>query len=287
MIGKIGKSGKNFLGVLCYCKYERAGIKEPDVLNVRGELIYHQHIDALLFGDKAPLSIIADEFNKTAALSSRTKKPVSHVSLSFPPGESPSKKNLQSIVIDYAQSFGFEGNGLVAFKHSDKEHEHIHIIANKVDSRGKNTARSSYNYLEIGRFCRRMEIKYDLTRVKQMDIIERKDAFPPKFTAHHERLRKTIDDLLPECNNLHTLQVKLLKLGFKSKVGSGIGFICAKTGAKIKGSSLGRQYYKDNLIQRINERHHCVESLDTQNETDEITPIEDQKAKLRIYQKVR
>ncbi|WP_373514092.1 relaxase/mobilization nuclease domain-containing protein, partial [Persicitalea sp.] len=162
MIGKIGKSGQNFLGVLYYCKYERTAIKESNALNVRGELIYHQHIDALLFGDKVPLSIIADELSRTASLSSRTKKPVSHVSLSFPLGESPSRETLRSIVINFAKSFGFESNGLVAFKHSDKEHEHIHIIANKIDSRGKNTARSSYDYLEIGRFCRKMEVKYDL-----------------------------------------------------------------------------------------------------------------------------
>ena len=287
MIGKIGKSGQNFLGVLSYCKYERAAIKEPNALNVRGELIYHQHIDALLFGDKVPLNIIADELSRTASLSSRTEKPVSHVSISFPPGESPSKETLQSIIIDYAKSFGFEGNGLVAFKHSDKEHEHIHIIANKVDSRGKNTATSSYNYLEMGRFCRKMEIKYDLTRVKQMDVLERKDVFPPKSTTFHEKLRSTIDDLLPECNNLHTLQVKLLKLGFKSKVGSGIGFICAKTGTKIKGSSLGRQYSKDNLVQRINEIPQLEESPSPERKIDEEVQVAGQKSELRLRPKVK
>ncbi|GHB86137.1 relaxase/mobilization nuclease domain-containing protein [Persicitalea jodogahamensis] len=287
MIGKIGKSGQNFLGVLSYCKYERAAVKEPDALNVRGELIYHQHINALLFGDKVPLSVIAGELSRAAALNSRTKKPVSHVSLSFPPGESPNKVTLRSIVIDFAKSFGFEGNGLIAFKHSDKEHEHIHIIANKVDSRGKNTARSSYDYLEIGRFCRKMEVKYDLIRVKQMDVIERKDAFAPKSTAYHEKLRRNIDDLLPECNNLHGLQIKLLKFGFKSKVGSGIGFICAKTGTIIKGSSLGRQYSKNSLIQRINGTSRGKESPNPKKKTDDKTEAEGQKSELRFHQKVR
>lgn len=283
MIGKIGKSGQNFLGVLSYCKYDRVATKETNALNVRGELIYHQHIDALLFGDKVPLSGIADELSRTAALNSRIKKPVSHVSLSFPPGESPSKETLRNIVIDYAKSFGFEGNGLLAFKHFDKEHEHIHIIANKVNSRGKNTTQSSYDYLEMGRFCRRMEVQYDLVRVKQMDTIVKGEALVPKSTSTHDKLRRNIDDLIPECNNLHTLQVKLLKLGFKSKSGIGIGFICAKTGTKIKCSSLGRQYSKNSLIQRINGTYLLNES----ERTDENTLVKGQKAEMRLYQKVR
>jgi hypothetical protein len=283
MIGKIGKSGQNFLGVLSYCKYDRAAAKETNALKVRGELIYHQHVDALIFSDKVPLSVIADELSRTATLNSRIKKPVSHVSLSFPPGESPSKGTLRNIVIDYAKSFGFEGNGLLAFQHSDKEHKHIHIIANKVNSRGKNTTQSSYDYLKIGRFCRRMEVQYDLVRVKQMDIIEKREALVPKSTSTHDKLRRNIDDLLPECNNLHTLQVKLLKLGFKSKSGIGIGFICAKTGTKIKGSSLGRQYSKNSLIQRINGTYLLNES----ERTDENTMVKGQKADLRLYQKVR
>ncbi len=283
MIGKIGKSGQNFLGVLSCCKYDRAVAKEANALNMRGELIYHQHIDALLFGDKVPLSIIADELRKTAALNSRTQKPVNHVSLSFPPTERPSQETLRSIVIDFAKNFGFEGNGLLAFKHSDKEHEHIHIIANKVDSRGKNTAQSSYNYLEMGRFCRKMEIKYNLIRVKQMDSIERKEVFAPKSTAIHETLRRNIDDLIPECNNLHTLQVRLSKLGFKSKAGIGIGFICAKTGTKIKGSSLGRPYSKNGLIQRINGTYLHKES----ERKEKNTAIESLKAEISVYQKMR
>src|SRR5690606_38375670 len=123
-----------------------------------------------------------------------------------------------------------------------KEHEHIHIIANKIDARGLNTAVSNYNYLEMGRFCRRVEIKYGLQQVKHMDALKLDSSHAPKMTSHHVRLREAIDELIPECNNFHTLQIRLLKLGFKSVVGNGIAFVCNKTGAKIKAASLGQQY---------------------------------------------
>ena len=99
MIGKIGKPGQDFLGVLTYCKYNSA-VRNNEAVNVRGELIYHQHINALLFGDRVPLDIIADELKSVAALNSRTRKPVCHVSLSFPPGEKPDHETLQNIAAD-------------------------------------------------------------------------------------------------------------------------------------------------------------------------------------------
>ncbi len=280
MIGKIGKSGQNFLGVLSYCKYDRAALRKNEATKVRGELIYYQHVNALLFGEKVPLNIIADELKSVAASNSRTQKPVCHVSISFPPGESPDREILRGIVMDFAEDFGFEENGLLAFKHIDKEHEHIHIIANKIAASGKNTAKSSYNYLEMGRFCRKMEIKYDLRRVKQMDALKLDEAFTPKMTTYHERLRRNIDDLIPECNNLHTLQVRLLNLGFKSKVGNGIAFICKRTGTKIKASSLGRQYSKANLIQRINGNFKSEKVM--KNDT-----VEDSQLKKQLNPKMR
>ncbi|MPR37404.1 relaxase/mobilization nuclease domain-containing protein [Salmonirosea aquatica] len=251
MIGKIGKSGQDFLGVLSYCKYDRA-VSSNKAASVRGELIYHQHINVLLFGDKVPLDIIADEMKSISALNSRTRKLVCHVSLSFPPGERPDRQTLRDIVMDFAGDFGFRENGLLAFRHTDKAHEHIHIIANKIDARGVNSAVSSYNYLEMGRFCRRVEIKYDLQQVKHMDALKRDSTHAPKMTSHHVRLREAIDELIPECNNLHTLQVRLLKLGYKSVVEKGIAFVCKRTGTKIKASSLGWQYAKTSLIERIN-----------------------------------
>lgn len=260
MIGKIGKPGQDFLGVLTYCKYNSA-VRNNEAVNVRGELIYHQHINALLFGDRVPLDIIADELKSVAALNSRTRKPVCHVSLSFPPGEKPDHETLQNIAADFAGDFGFRENGLLAFKHTDKEHEHIHIIANKIDARGLNTAVSNYNYLEMGRFCRRVEIKYGLRQVKHMDALKLDSSHAPKMTSHHVRLREVIDELIPECNNFHTLQVRLLKLGYKSVVGNGVAFFCKRTGAKIKAASLGRQYSKAKLIERINNNFDSEEGL--------------------------
>ncbi|HEV7347398.1 relaxase/mobilization nuclease domain-containing protein [Telluribacter sp.] len=232
--------------------FDRATPKKEEKTKARGELIYHQHVDALVFGEGISLKTIADEMTNVAKANSRTTKPVCHVSLSFPPGESPNEEVLRDIVKDFASFFGYKDTGLIAFRHTDRKHEHIHIIANKIHASGRNTARSSFNYLDMGHFSRKMEHKYGLVPGKPMDALKIDGRGAAKATTYHETLRRHIDDLLPACPDLKSLQVLLLKKGYKSRVGNGITFIHSKTGTKIKGSDLGRDYSKDNLVKRIN-----------------------------------
>jgi hypothetical protein len=252
MIGNIGKSGGDFLNAMIYCKYDRSSVDENGDLKIRGELVYFQNITALeLYGPDIDLSYIADELHGVADQNTRTKSPVAHVSFSFPPGESPSNEVLQNIVKDYAKEFGLKENGLVAYKHVDKEHEHIHIIANKINELGKNTVSTSYDFLDMGHFSRKMENKYGLQSTKQMDSLLIDGKTERKSNPIHAQLRNHIDKMIPESEDLESLRVKLLQKGFKTKIGNGITFIQKSSGVVIKGSDLGREYSKLNLEKRI------------------------------------
>ena len=63
---------------------------------------------------------------------------------------------------------------MVAFRHRDREHEHFHIIASRVDETGRNTAQTSFNFREVGRFCRAMEERHGLIPGVPMAIEGRK-----------------------------------------------------------------------------------------------------------------
>jgi len=262
MIGKIGKSGGDFLGVLSYCKYERQHVGDEENIKVRGELIYFQNVGSIeLYGDNIKLKFISEELHSVAATNTRTKKPVSHDILSFPPGESPSNEILANIVKDYANEFGLKDNSVLAYKHIDKKHDHIHIVANKIDENGKNTYNSSYNYLDMGHFARKIENKYGLQSVKQMDSLRIDGKSEVKRNPLYEQLRNHIDKMIPESKDLQSLQVMLLKKGVKTKVGNGITFIHNASGAVIKGSDLGREYSKSNLEKRINGTYETNEEF--------------------------
>jgi len=266
MIGNIGKSGGDFLNAMIYCKYDRTSVDENGDLKIRGELVYFQNINALeLYSPDIDLSYIADELHSVADQNTRTKSPVAHVSFSFPPGESPSNEVLQNIVKDYAKEFGLKENGLVAYKHVDKEHEHIHIIANKINDLGKNTVSTSYDFLDMGHFSRKMENRYGLQSTKQMDSLLIDGKTERKSNPIHAQLRNHIDKMIPEVEDLESLRVKLLQKGFKTKVGNGITFIQKSSGVVIKGSDLGREYSKLNLEKRISGNYQTDEKFGINN----------------------
>lgn len=172
MIGKVARLGSSFLGAMQYCYYETRTNHSLDRSRIRGELIYAQHLSLTMVTDdrvrteskrRLNLEALATSMQAVAGQNDRTRKPVWHQSFSFPVGECPPVAVMASICQSFARTFGMENNPLVAFRHRDREHEHFHIIASRIDLDGKNTAKTSFNYREVGRFCRAMEERHGLT----------------------------------------------------------------------------------------------------------------------------
>lgn len=171
MIGKVARFGTSFLGAIQYCYYESRANHSLDRTRIRGELLFFQHIGLTVVADdklknesKQRLNIeeMAGTMQSVAALNERTRKPVWHQSFSFPVGECPTADVMIRICHSFARTFGLENNPLVAFRHRDRAHEHFHVIASRVDKDGRNTAKTSFNYREVGRFCRAMEERHEL-----------------------------------------------------------------------------------------------------------------------------
>lgn len=171
MIGKVARFGTSFLGAIQYCYYESRANHSLDRTRIRGELLFMQHVGVAVVADdklknesKQRLNIeeMAGTMQSVAALNERTRKPVWHQSFSFPVGECPPADVMIRICQSFARTFGLKDNPLIAFRHRDRAHEHFHIIASRVDKNGSNTAKTSFNYREVGRFCRAMEERHGL-----------------------------------------------------------------------------------------------------------------------------
>lgn len=190
MIGKVARFGSRFLGALQYCYYATRANRSTDFSRVRGELLYAQHLGVsvvadprlkLTVGATAPaqrlhLEDMADQMQTTAARNDRIRKPVWHQSFSFPPGECPSAEVMIRICQSFSRTFGLDNNPMVVFRHRDREHEHFHIIASRVDLDGQNTALSSLNYRAVSRFCRTMETRHGLTPGAPMALETRRQS---------------------------------------------------------------------------------------------------------------
>ena len=147
MIGKVARFGSSFLGAIQYCYYETRANRSLDRTRVRGELLFAQHLGVSVITDtqlrqesKQRLHIeqMANTMKSVATLNDRICKPVWHQSFSFPIGECPSPDIMVRICQSFARTFRMDNNPMVAFRHRDREHEHFHIIASRIDVEGSN-----------------------------------------------------------------------------------------------------------------------------------------------------
>lgn len=114
MIGNI-TSGSGARGVLNY---------------VTGKEKEAEYVGGTMAGQTA--RELAAEFKATRQMKPDAVNPVKHYSLSLPPGEKVSADKWEQIAGDYMKGMGYEGAQWVAFRHSDKEHDHIHIVASRI-----------------------------------------------------------------------------------------------------------------------------------------------------------
>lgn len=174
-----------------------------------------------------------------------------HVTLSLAPGENLSKDKLMEMVQHCAIDLGFSYKQYLAVYHNDTNHQHLHIVANRVGY-DKRTLNDSNSYQKIANFCRKMEIKYGLKQVlsprryqsEQQRLIPRHDQRKGQIKEH---IRQTLN----ESRNYPEFERRMKEKGYQVIKGRGISFIDKKN-VKVKGSELN---YSLQTIERMLERN--------------------------------
>lgn len=183
MIGKI-TIGKSFKGCLLYCLNDKLQNRnQSDVMKDRAEvLLFNQ-----CYRNQKELT---QQFNEVRQLNSKLSKPVLHITLSLVPGEHLPKEKLAEICQDCAKDMGFENNQYVAIHHKDTNHQHLHIVANRVGF-DKRTVSDSNNFQKIAAYCRKMELKFNLTPVlsPRKFYLKNSDTFPVRMAVKNNLKR--------------------------------------------------------------------------------------------------
>lgn len=141
MIGKIfPKSAGSFKGRIRYIfgctkhDHEISGIR-----TISHNTMSKDPLPGVLQGNEADLSEMIKEFDQVETLrrfsidSEKAIKPAFHAMLSLRPGESLTTSQWRTAVQTYMTDLGFdETNQYVAVMHQDKDHQHVHIVANRI-----------------------------------------------------------------------------------------------------------------------------------------------------------
>lgn len=253
MIGKIA-IGKSFKGCLLYCLNDK--LQEQ-----KQELVMKNRAEILLFnqcyGNQKEL---IQQFNEVRQLNLKLSKPVLHITLSLSPGEQLTKDKLMEMCQDCAKDLGFENNQYIAIHHRDTNHQHLHIVANRVGY-DKRTVSDSRNFQKIAAYSRKMELKFELKQVlSPRQFLSKEQRLIPRQDARKEQLKKDIQQALKQVKNYFEFEQKMKSLGYHVLKGRGISFIDDKK-VKIKGSEVGFSLMKIEKIIALKQELAIKESL--------------------------
>lgn len=141
MIGKIfpksSGSFKNRIRYIFGCSKHDHAITM--IKTIGGNYFSADPLPALQAGNKNAVDELIAEFDEIEKMrnavidSDRKIKPVFHAMLSLRPGEKLSCRAWNQVVHQYMQDLGFtDENKFVAVLHEDTDHQHVHIVANRI-----------------------------------------------------------------------------------------------------------------------------------------------------------
>ena len=122
------------------------------------------------------------------ATGNKTKDPVYHVSLNWAPGEKPDHAHMVETAKSALAALGFEGHEAVLAAHTDKDHQHIHIVLNRIHPETGLTHNPNNDYRILqqwaygyekaqGRiFCLERAIRYEKDKSLKADYQQRLSA---------------------------------------------------------------------------------------------------------------
>ena len=244
MIAKAVK-GKGFRGALEY-----------DLTKEKGRLL-----DTNMAG--AGPRELAAEFGEIRKLRPNLGKAVLHVSLSAALGERLTDAQWRDIASAYLVGMGLEKNQYLVTRHTDTEHEHIHILANRIRFDGSVTS-DSLDYKRQEVLMRKIELEYGLERVAPSLEAERRAATKGEIENHvrtgqesaRQRLQQACDVAVVGSSGFTGYVERLEKLGVEvvaiTQLGGAklSGLMYRLDGVVMKGSDLGKGYSPVGLAKR-------------------------------------
>lgn len=231
---------------------------------------------------------MAREFGTIRKLRPNLKKAVCHVSLSAAPGEKLSDDQWRTIGERYLTGMGFLNNQYVMTRHHDTEHEHVHLVINRISHDGS-VVTDSQDYKRQEIIMRQIEQDYGLRQVQNSsDSLRRAPtqkelelALRTGKASNRQILQALCDEAMSDCANISQYAERLAVAGVKiiptlqqeDRKLSGLIYLMPDGKSRLKGSDLGKvyspaglakkgvTYEKDrdfNAIKRLSYREHTT-----------------------------
>lgn len=251
------KRGKTFNGLISYLLKPASHHKsDPSVVGGNTIEIFAEALSA--------------EFNATKLLRPDVSKPVWHNSLRLALGEQLTTEQWKLLADDYMKRMGFSETHLRAYVlHDDREGQHIHIVASRIDATSGKLYLGKNENLISTRIIQQLELDYLLTRTKGPEAKASSTSPSPKpkrkktrnETMQEKRtgelcsktvIQEAIDTLITskisEEEFVQQLAAQKIKaVPNRASTGRMNGFSFEYNNVSFKASQLGKKYSWKNL----------------------------------------
>ena len=256
MISKV-ITGRSFYGC---CRYVCTDMKRAIVLATEG-VRGHNY------------KLMAEDFEMQQQLRPSKHRAVFHAILSFYPGEKPTDEKMIAIAKEYLQKTGMVNTQYSITKHIDKEHLHLHVIANLVNKMGE-VIKDNWLGLKAKKISQALTLKHDLKQALRKDLKLTQMEALSEYEATKYKIYQAVNETLPRCKNFQELQQRLqrmlidmqLKYSSQQKQLQGISF---KMGDhSFKGSAIDRDLSVKKIEPKLemNLQQHLKEEMKMQQQ---------------------
>ena len=186
----------------------------------------------------------------------RLKNPVYHISLDFAHEDTPKLTDglMVKIAREYMRRMGIVNTQYIVSRHTDTEHQHLHIVANRVDNDG-NTISDRNDAVRNVAVCKALTREYGLHFSKGKVNVKR-DRLRGKDKVKYQ-IHDAVKSALPHCSSWAELCERLARQGVETSFkldrrnGNIVGVSFTKDGISFSGSRIDRSmgFYKlDKLL---------------------------------------
>lgn len=172
-----------------------------------------------------------EDFMRWIPTSSRTERPMMHISLNPHPDDVLSDTDFTRLAHDYMQMMGFAEMPYMIYKHTDIDRHHVHIVALRVGTDGRCISDRN-NFYKNKKVCRELEKKYGLKVAEREKITP---DMPIKKVDPNGDIKRQVANAV----KMVGMRYKFQTLGEYNAVLSLYNIKCEQTDGRVNG----REYH--------------------------------------------
>jgi len=269
-MGKVVKSGRSFKGCVEYCMLKK-GAEVLSADGIRSDTVAHA---------------IAD-FNMQRKMRPSLRQAVGHIALNWSPEDTPKLTDeiMVEIAKEYLAKMKISDTQVLMVRHQDTEHQHLHIIYNRVNNEGKTIDDANQRWQNV-KVSKTLTLKHGFHIATGKEKVNRQNLRGTDKIKYH--IHDQIRALLPKASSMGELEKLLAVHGidilykFRSGTDDVQGISFSKGGYQFKGSEIDRNYSYGKISLQLAKNGQLF-----RKEGEDVLPVKKQELKKSLADELR